>query len=130
MERLTDIRERDITLESFQRFPIWTWDDSEEGYHPVVGNGEYPDECPVLFIAAEFTLSSGQQLPGYLIGRDTFFAFGLFVGATEFVFNRNLPDSLASGSQFLSERYGNVFPICYRAVVPWPVAIEGKFQWI
>src|SRR5581483_9428392 len=91
MERLSNIHESDLSLAAFERFPIWTWDDEQQGYHPVTGSGPLPVDCPTFFIRAAFTTTSGRQLVGYLIGLETFFGFGLFVGKNEYLINLNLP---------------------------------------
>ena len=129
MERLGDIHASELSLAAFERFPIWTWDDEQEGYHPVSGSGALPDEFPTFFIRATFLTRSCAQLGGYLIGLQSFFGFGLFVGGKEYLINLNLPDLAAPVLQSLAVELGeSVLPLRYSAAVPGRAPIQGKFE--
>jgi len=129
MERLTNIHESDLSLAAFERFPIWTWDDEQEGYHPVAGTGALPVEFPTLFIRAAFTMTSGRLLTGYLIGLETFFGFGIFVAENEYLVNLNLPDLAAPVLQSLAVEFGeDVLPLRYCAEIAGLPRIQGEFE--
>lgn len=124
MEKLNDIHQSDLTAEAFDRFPIWTWDDEQEGYNPLAGSGPLPVEFPTIFIRATFTTPSGHKLNGYLTGLESFYAFGLFVGGTEYTVNLNLPDLAAPVLRSIMQKIGcgNIVPLRFSA----DVAIEGR----
>jgi hypothetical protein len=129
MERLSNIHEPELSLAAFERFPIWTWDDEQEGYHPIAGSGALPVEFPTLFIRAAFTTPSGRRLVGYLIGLDSFFGFGLFVGEKEYLVNLNLPDLAAPVLQSLTmELGGSILPLRYCTEIAGLSPIQGTFE--
>lgn len=129
MERLNNIHESELTPETFARFSIWTWDDEQEGYHPVSGTGSLPSDYPTFFIRAKFTASCGRRLAGYLIGRDSFWGFGLFIGEKEYLVNFNLPNLARPVLSSLSDEVkGDVFPLSYIAELPGCESITGVFQ--
>jgi hypothetical protein len=121
MEKSDKIHVVDLSRSEFERFPIWTWDDAMEGYHPILGDGDLPDEYGTLFIRATFTLPSGKMLPGYLVGLDSFYAFGIFIGENEFFFNLNLPDMANSSILEISRESGGepVLPLQYKTDFHW-----------
>ncbi|MDB5105339.1 MAG: hypothetical protein JWP91_3028 [Fibrobacteres bacterium] len=92
-----------------------------EGYHPILGDGDLPDEYGTLFILATFTLPSGKTLPGYLVGSETFYAFGIFIGEKEYSFNLNLPDIANATISEISRESGDgpVLPLQYKADFHW-----------
>ena len=88
-----------------------------EGYHPILGDGDLPDKYGTLFIRATFTLPSGKMLPGYLVGLETVYAFGIFIGEAEYSFNLNLPDQANTSISEISRASGGepVLPLQYKA---------------
>jgi len=82
---------KDLSLELLDKYPVWTWDESEEYLNPVLDYKPLPDE-PNLFIKAKFETPKGKIFDGYLIGDEQFYAFGLFHENKEFIFNLNLLD--------------------------------------
>ena len=129
MERLSNIHDSELSLAAFERFPIWTWDDEQEGYHPVSGSGALPVEFPTLFIRASFTTPSGRRLVGYLMGLESFFGFGLFIGEKDYLINLNLPDLAAPVLRSLALELGeNILPLRYRAEFAGHSPIQGMLE--
>ena len=112
---------KELTEESFDSFPVWTWDDENEGHIPIKNFDPLPEDVPTLFIKACFETPKGRKFRGYLIGSDTFYAFGLFVKGQEYVFNLNLPDMIEStlGDIFhlLDDNPFDLFPLKYETSV-------------
>jgi hypothetical protein len=75
------------------QYPVWTWDDDNEGLLPISDSEPSTDEYTPLFIKARFD-TSGHSFDGYLIGGPSYYAFGLFVGDKSFVMNLNMPDRM------------------------------------
>jgi hypothetical protein len=121
MEKSDKIHVMDLRWSDFERFPVWTWDDAMEGYHPILGEGDLPDEYGTLFILATFTFPSGKTLSGYLVGSETFYAFGIFIGENEYSFNLNLPDMANATISEISRASGgeSVLPLQYKADFHW-----------
>jgi hypothetical protein len=71
MARLDEIIRDDLLLEDFERFPVWTWDDTTEYYSPVDPPEPLPDDYPTFFIRSRFIAPGGEEFPGYLAGEDT-----------------------------------------------------------
>ena len=110
----------------FRKYPVWKWDGKQEGHEPVLNWQPLLNDEPTLFIKASFTAADGTQLDGYLVGLDTFYAIGIFVGNIEYVLNFNLPDmideSLRSICKELDKRELKLFPLIYET----EVAFEGN----
>lgn len=132
MEKLSNIHKKNLGEEDFDRFPIWVWDDELEGHHPLIGTGKISPEFPTLFVSATFTTQSGCKLKGYLVGRESFYAFGLFAGDEVHVFNQNAPDLAGLAADTISEKLGleRIFPLHYRAAVSLEASppSEGVFK--
>jgi hypothetical protein len=131
MERLNSVHENGLTADSFIRYPIWVWDDSKEGYHPLVGQGPMPDEFGTLFVRATFVPPSGREITGYLIGLRSFYAVGLFVNGEHFVLNRNAPDLAALTMKSIGPKLSGepLLPLRYRSdVLKGQTPIEGVFE--
>ena len=129
MEKLSNIHDTDLSLAAFDRFPIWTWDDAQEGYHPVSGSGDLPVECPTLFFRATFTTTTGRRLVGYIMGRDSFFGFGLFIGGKDYLINFNLTDLATPVLRSLALEIGeDILPLHYITATAGRSTIQGIFQ--
>jgi hypothetical protein len=132
MVRLDSIHERDLSAASFARFPVWTWDDAQEGHNPVSGTGPLSTEFGTLFIRATFTTASGIQVTGYLVGVRSFYAFGLFIDGEKYLINLNLPDLAAPIIETISRKLsgGKIFPLAYEADARFQgqAPIQGIFQ--
>jgi hypothetical protein len=126
MARLPGPRRKGLTLNDFQMYPVWVWDDANENHLPVSDPekclGEY---CPA-FVRADFE-ASGQLFDGYLVGSSTFHAFCLFLLGRKFVFNLNLPDDMrlkeAEISALLKRPSFKLFPLHYSS----SMCVEGGF---
>lgn len=132
MERLSGIRESELSPAAFERFAIWTWDDQQEGHHPVSGVGALPLEFGTLFIRATFLTESGIRFNGYLMGLQSFYGFGLFVNGEHYLINLNLPDLAAPEIKKIAQHVGSpsVFPLHYCADVAFEgqPPIQGRFE--
>lgn len=42
MKKLSNIREIELSKESFERFPVWVWDDDRVSHHPLSVTGPLP----------------------------------------------------------------------------------------
>lgn len=102
--RLNNMDSQDFTEEMFKQCPVWRWNSSNDGYCPVHQNDPLPEDEPTLFIKANFESPSGESFRGYLVGSDSFYAFGLFVDGGEYVVNLNLPETLELASKAISEK--------------------------
>ena len=109
--------EKDLTREGFARHPVWAWDDDMEGHVPVEPFDPLPRDRATLFIRARFVAASGEELRGYLIGSETFYAVGLFIGGEEFVLNLNLPQMIEVDMEKIRRLLGapelQLFPLRY-----------------
>lgn len=126
--------EKDFSEELLRRNPVWKWDDDMEGHVPVIDYDPLPEDEVTLFIRATFTTPTGETLPGYLVGSESFYAIGLFVGGHEFVLNLNLPEMIAQDAERILELLGGsregLFPLAYRDDVGFrhSPAIRGSFS--
>lgn len=130
MEKLDNIHKKELRQEDFEQFPVWVWDDEQEGFHPLTGIGAVPSEFPVAFMRAKFILPSGHELTGYLIGLDSFYAFGLFVDDEHYVVNRNAPDLAEPVFRSIAHKFGipDVMPMRYICDVFDGQLIEGTLE--
>jgi hypothetical protein len=119
MEKLDNVHKRELRREDLERFPVWVWDDEQEGHHPLTGPGTIPAEFPTAFMRANFSLPSGHELAGYLVGLDSFYAFGLFVDGEHYVVNRNARDLAGPVFELIAQKLGvrEVMPMRYRCDV-------------
>ena len=66
---------------------------------------------------ASFETPDGTRFDGYLIGRESFYAFGLFVGGEEYVLNLNLPELVEKNLKVICAHLGknrmDIFPLKY-----------------
>ncbi len=108
-----------MTEDQFQKHPVWKWNDSRDDCIPVLETNPLPDDEDTLFILAKFKSASGDLLNGYLVGSDSFYAFGLFVEKRDYLFNLNLTDLAISEKASLAEHLGrneaDIFPMTYEA---------------
>lgn len=106
-----------LKKQELEEYPIWVWDDENEGLLPL-SKPSY--EYGPLFIKAHFK-SGVYEFDGYLVGSDKFYAFGLFVGDFDFLFNFNLPKLIDSDLQEIFKILGckpfPFFPVRYKADV-------------
>lgn len=132
MVRLNNPHSRDLSKEDFEKYPIWVWDDANEGYLPI-SDGKYTEEYGTLFIKATFQV---EQIifPGYLVGSGDFYAFGLFVNKEEVGFNINFSLSFMEKDMdrmfhLLKCKPFNLFPLIYTSPVCFEDGkqISGKF---
>lgn len=118
-----------LTRSAFAACPVWTWDDSHEGYESVDTAEEPPGDT--LFVKARVDAANGMEFDGYIVN-DHPYAIGIFVGNDQFILNLNLQDlwaeDLASIAQ-LSGATGDLLPLRYRTCVPYPDGrtMEGVF---
>jgi hypothetical protein len=117
MARLTNIWRDTLTQEDLDRYPIWTWDDRNEGLHPLSETEQAPDGYWPLFIKARF-YASEHTFDGYLVGTH---ALGLFVNEEQFVLNLNMPDRIEGHLVEICRLLGcqpfKLFPLRYESPV-------------
>ena len=87
MVRLDNPWKASLSKKDFEQYPIWVWDDENEGHLPL---SEPSYEYGTLFIKAHFK-TEGYTFEGFLVGIDTFYAFCIFINDEEISFNLNLP---------------------------------------
>jgi len=113
--------EKDLTEELLKRHPVWKWDEEMEGHVPVADYDPLPIDEGTLFIRAKFCTKSGDQLGGYLVGTESFYAIGIFAEGEEFVLNLRLPDLAQQSLSKLRRLLGSpslvLFPLEYVADV-------------
>ena len=132
MRRLDELKRKEITQRDFEMFPVWAWGEDMESYVPFK-EIDSPDEYSgALFIRAKL-LAGGHEFDGYLVGNETFYAFGIFAAGQEFVFNIYLPDFYRGEIHALGEKSGvafsEFFPVAYSSDVRLCEgrAIAGEF---
>ncbi len=107
----------DFSEDMFSRCPVWKWNDSMDGCCPVEDYQPLPEEEATLFLAASFKAPGGERFRGYLVGSESFYAFGIFFGGEEYVFNFRLPGLMMETFQGLQVRLKNeefeLFPLRY-----------------
>jgi hypothetical protein len=117
MARLNSPWRKSLSKEDFDQYPIWVWDDENVGHLPL---SKVSYEYGTLFIKAYFTTGE-YMFEGFLVGTDTFYAFGIFINGETFIFNFNLPglmdSKLKNIFQLLKCQPFNFFPIRYKADV-------------
>ncbi len=109
---------KNLTKELFDRHPVWKWDKTNEGHCPVENPETLPEGDPSLFFRAIFKTSDGETFNGYVIGRESFYAFGLFVEGKEIVLNLNLPEFIQEEIQEICALLGRqnlqLFPLHFQ----------------
>ena len=130
MEKLDSIHKKDLSREDFEGFPVWVWDDEQEGHHPLVGSGPMPFEFGTLFVRTRFVPVSGPSIFGYSVGLRSFYAFGLFVDDEHYVVNRNAPDLAEPVFRSIAPTFGipDVMPMRYICDVFDGQLIEGTLE--
>jgi hypothetical protein len=95
-----------------------------ESLLPISENEPNLEDYGTLFIRADIK-TGGQSFRGYLVGGESFYAFGVFVNAHEFVMNLNTPDlnqkKVAEISRLLGCPPFDLFPVQYES----PVRLKG-----
>ena len=108
-----------MTYEQFLKYPVWTWNESRDGYVPVLQTSPLPDDEDTLFMLSTFVRENGLCLPGYVVGIDSFYAFGVFVDGKSYRFNVRLPSEAAATKQALADQLelpvSEVFPLAFRS---------------
>lgn len=108
---------KSLTRACFDDHPVWEWDERMEGHVPVESFDPLPSDRGTLFIRARFVAASGDRFTGYVVGGDSPYAVGLFVGAEEFVLNLRLPEMIEADSVRIAELIGadslTLFPLRY-----------------
>ena len=94
MARLNKPWRKILTAADFDQYPVWVWDDAQEGHLPYAETEISPDdEYGPFFIKARFEVN-GRWFDGSLTGDETFYAFKLFIGGRAFPMNLNAPDMI------------------------------------
>ena len=118
MVRLTDPHCKDLGRKNFEQYPVWVWDDENEGYLPLTE--PFTSEYGTLFIKAKLTINSW-VLDGYLVGIKNFYAFGLFVEEEEIIINISLPEFIEPEKEkirmLMKCNSFNIFPVKYESFV-------------
>ena len=121
MVRLNNPRREILTRKDFEQYPVWTWDDKNEGYLPISETEPSPENYWGLFIKARFDTPDGYSFDGFLVGDKTFHAFGLFIHEDDIMFNINLPDlnelALLRLKKLLKINSLKLFPIRYKSII-------------
>jgi hypothetical protein len=127
-----------LAPQDFSACAIWRYDDDDDLYHPVITPDHLPESERVLSIRATFTTPGGKSFPGYVVGIERIFSFGLFGGDRVFHVNMNLPDLSAKQLEaFLQVQAGesgqtveSLFPLGYVSEInqePF-VDFSGRFE--
>lgn len=117
---------------------IWRYDEDDDLYHPVLTPEQLPESERNLSIRATFMTPSGKFIPGYIVGIEKTFSFGLFDGNRVFHVNINLPTLSAKQLiSFLQTQTGktvgtfeSLFPLSYKSTInkePF-VDFRGRFE--
>jgi hypothetical protein len=125
MARLNKPNRKMLTKADFDQYPVWVWDDEMEGRLPLSESELSPDgEYGPFFIKARFEVN-GCWFDGYLVGDESYYAFGLFVGDHKFVMNLNTPDAieeyLVEICRLMNWEPFELFPLRYES----PVRYKG-----
>jgi hypothetical protein len=127
-----------LSPQDFSTCAIWRYDDEDNLYHPVTSISQVPESERLLSIRATFTTPEGKSLPGYVVGIERIFSFGLFGGDRVFHVNLNLPKLSAKQlSAFLQvqadeagQKVESLFPLSYASEInqePF-VDFSGRFE--
>jgi hypothetical protein len=127
-----------LAPQDFSSCAIWRYDDEDDLYHPVTSIGQLPESERVLSIRSTFTTPEGKSFPGYVVGIERVFSFGLFDGDRVFHVNLNLPilsaKQLASFLQARADEAGqtieSLFPLSYASAINQEPFIDfsGRFE--
>jgi hypothetical protein len=121
MVRLDNIKKKGLFLKDLEKYPIWTWDDSNEYYSPVDSPDLLSDEYGIYFIKSRFIAPDETAFTGYLTGLESYYAFAFFVNKECFGFNLTLPslaiESLADLRRALGRPDFELFPLRYESQV-------------
>jgi hypothetical protein len=91
MGKLNNLKKKILTIEDFEHYPVWTWDDTNEYQVPIQEDNPSWDDYDNYFIKAKFKTNT-YDFDGFLVGAKLFYAFGIFVKGQTFVLNLNMPD--------------------------------------
>lgn len=86
-----DSRIKMFTKSSFDKHPVWVWDDDMDAEIPLSDMEPSKNEFGAFFIKCQFEVSK-HSFEGYLIGNNSCYAIGLFLENEEFILNKNTPD--------------------------------------
>lgn len=86
MVRLSKPWKQSLSKEDFEEYPIWVWDDENEGRLPL---SELSYDYGTLFVKSHF-YTGGYTFEGYVVGITSFYAFCIFLHGDFFIFNMNL----------------------------------------
>lgn len=96
---------RYLTLTDLRQHSIWKYSDIDDLIHPIFCAEDFPEAQYDLLIRANFIVSAGIELVGYVVGVKNIFSIAIAFEETKFSFNRNLPEyyaeSLHSVSKFI-----------------------------
>lgn len=112
-----------LTVEEFGKHPVWSFDDSNDFYEPVDPTTPLPDDRGDLLIKVDFAISYRRGVPGYVVGFESVFALGVFVGGREFSLNLNLKSDLAVEVRRLEEALrlaDGITRLEYSSAFRWP----------
>jgi hypothetical protein len=132
MARLDNPHRKMFSKQDFEQYPIWVWDDENEGLLPL-SDSKYTTEYGPLFIKASFE-SSHHSFDGYLVGFHTFYAFFIFTNNGEIGFNKNLKKLIPQTEMELFMKLHcdpyPLFPLRYTSPIRFEdgTAIAGEFQ--
>ena len=108
----------------FQLHPVWKWNESRDGYIPVLNPCPLPTDEDTLFISARFTIANGDYFDGYVVGSTTLYAFFIFCDDKSYGFNLNAATlnetSKNSLAEHLHKPVSEVFPIQYATEFHFP----------
>ncbi len=120
MARLNSPHLKSLSLEEFEKYPVWTWDDEHEGYLPISANQPSPEDYEILIIKAQFE-TNGYNFEGYLVRDISIYAFGVYVEEKLFPMNLKLQalaqENLKEIFNLLKCKPFQFFPIRYRSAV-------------
>jgi hypothetical protein len=120
MARLNSPHRSTLSKTDLDEYPVWVWDDGNEGYLPLATSEPFTSEYGTLFIKANFE-ASGHQFEGYLIGINSFYAFAFFIKNKKIIININLTNEIESDLQTIYEwlncRPFPLFPLYYYSSV-------------
>lgn len=111
-----------LTKDLLDQYPVWKWNDSTDARIPVLDFDPLPEDEPTLFLKARFKAPGGEEFDGYLAGRETFYAFAVFIGEADFGFNFNLEEMFKDEVDQLCRVLGkpeqwSLFPLHYETDV-------------
>lgn len=123
--RMTNFKKKNMNLNDFQKYSVWTWDNNMNYFQPILEKTPDPNEYSDLFIRAIFK-SSTRFFNGYLMGGEWFYGFSLFVDSEEVVFNKFIKHLNRRSFDMLFAKLNSaafeLFPLEYES----DVSLKGK----